>query len=89
MTVLDAMDGYYSILLDEESQPLMTFITEWSCFMYLRMPQGYLASDDANIHRYEEIRKDIPCKVNVVDDNLLFDKNIEDAFNHTLKYLLL
>ena len=38
--VLDAVDGYHSIPLDEESQPLITFITEWGCFMYFRMPQG-------------------------------------------------
>ena len=35
-TVLDAVDGYHSIPLDEESQPLTTFITEWGRFMYLR-----------------------------------------------------
>ena len=39
-TVLDAVDGYHSVILDEESQPLTTFITDWGGFMYLRMPQG-------------------------------------------------
>ena len=38
-TVLDAVDGYHSVLLDEESQPLTTFITEWGRYMYTRMPQ--------------------------------------------------
>ena len=28
-TVLDAVDGYHSVILDEESQLLTTFITEW------------------------------------------------------------
>ena len=45
--VLDTIDSYHSIPLDEESQPLTTFITEWGRFMYLRMPQGYLASGNA------------------------------------------
>ena len=46
-TVLDAVNGYYSVILDEESQKLTTFITEWGRFMYLRIPLGYLASGDA------------------------------------------
>ena len=88
-TVLDAVDGYHSIPLDEESQPLTTFITEWGHFMYLRMPQGYVASGDAYTRRYDEIIKDIPRKIKVVDDTLLYDKTIKDAFYHTLDYLSL
>ena len=88
-TVLDAVDGYHSIPLDEESQPLTTFITEWGRFMYLRMPQGYVASGDAYTRRYDEIIKDIPRKIKVVDDTLLYDKTIKDAFYHTLDYLSL
>ena len=57
--------------------------------MYLRMPQGYLASGDAYTRRYDEIIKNVPRKIKIVDDTLLFDKNIEDAFYHTLDYLLL
>ena len=88
-TVLDAVDCYHSIPLDEESQPLMTFITEWGRFMYLRMPQGYVASGDTYTRRYDEIIKDIPRKIKVVDDTLLYDKTIKDAFYHTLDYLSL
>ena len=87
--VLDPVDGYHSIPLDKESQPLTTFITEWGCFIYLRMPLGYLASGNAYTHRYDKIIKNIPHKIRIVDDTLLFDKNIEDAFYHTLDYLLL
>ena len=46
-TVLDAVDGYHAVKLDEESKVMTTFITEWGRYMYLRMPQGYLASGDA------------------------------------------
>ena len=57
-TILDAVDGYHSNPLDKESQPLTTFITEWGRFMYLWMPQGYLAFGDPYIYRYDEIMKD-------------------------------
>ena len=87
-TVLDAVDGYHSILLDKDSQPLTTFITEWERFMYLRMTQGYLAFGDTYTRRYDEITKDIPCKVEIVDDTLLYDSSIEEAFYHTFDFLL-
>ena len=79
--VLDAVDGYYSIPLDKESQPSTTFITKWGRFIYLRMPQSYLASGDAYTCGYDEIIKDIPGKVKIVDDTLLYDSSsIEVAF---------
>ena len=51
--------------------------------MYLRMPQGFLASGDAYTRRYDEIIKDLPRKVKIVDDALLWDNSIEEAFFHT------
>ena len=79
-TVLDAVEGYHAVSLDEESQHLTTFITPLGRYMYLRMPQGYLASGDAYTRRYDEIIKDVPRKVKIVDDSLLYDQSIEDAF---------
>ena len=88
-TVLDAVDGYHSVELDEESQPLTTFITEWGRYMYKRMPQGYLASGDAYTSRYDQIIADVPRKVKIVDDTLLWDFSVEEAFYHTFDYLSL
>ena len=85
--VYDSMDDYFSIPLDEESQPATTFIRECCRFMYLRMPQGYLDSSDAYTRRYDDIIKEVPCKVKIVDDN--FNKTIKEAFYKTLDYLLL
>ena len=51
------------------------------------MPQGYLASGDAYTRRYDEIIKEIPRKVKIVDDALLYDHNIEESFFHTFDYL--
>ena len=86
-TILDAVDGYHAILLDKESQPLTTFITEWGRYNYLRLPQGYLASGDAYTRRYDEIIKDVPRKKKIIDDVLLHDETIESAFYHTWDYL--
>ena len=56
--------------------------------MYLRMPQGYLASGDTYTYRYDEIIKDTLCKVKIVDNTLLYDSNIEGALYHTFDFLL-
>ena len=50
-TVIDAVDGYHSVMLDERSQPLTTFITEWGRYSYCRMPQGFFTAGDAYTHR--------------------------------------
>lgn len=50
-TILDAVDGYHAIALDEQSQPLTAFITEWGRYMYLCMPQGFVASGDACLYQ--------------------------------------
>ena len=58
-TILDVVDGYHAIELDAESQPLTTFITEWGRYIYLCLPQGYLAAEDAYTRQYDAVIKDI------------------------------
>ena len=82
------MDGYHTIELDAESQPLTIFITEWSRYLYSPLPQGYLAAGDAYTRCYDEVIKDIPRKVKIVDDTLLYDYSIEEAFFHTWQHVL-
>ena len=86
-TVLDAVDGYFAIPLDEESQLLTVFITEFGRYMYLRLPQGFVAAGDAYTRRFDEIIKDLPQKVKVIDDTLLYDTDIEQSFFHTWDFL--
>ena len=62
--------------------PLINVIMEWGCFMYLRMPQGYLASSDAYTCRYDEIIKDVPRKVKVVNDSTLWRKHRDCILPH-------
>ena len=86
-TLLDAVDGYQAIELDEESQTLTTFITHWGTYHYLRVPAGLVDSGDKYTSRYDTVIQSIPRKLKCVDDTLLYDKSIEDAFYHTFDYL--
>ena len=85
-TVIDTVDRFHSIPLDKESKPLTTFITESGRFMYLRIPQGYLASEEAYTWRYNEIIN-ILHKVKVVDNTRLYDSNIKESFYHAFDFL--
>ena len=86
-TKTDAYNGYHQILLDLESQKLTTFLTENGRYQYLRAPQGLTSSGDAYVHRYDDIIQTVERKVKIMDDALLYDKGIEEAFFHAFDYL--
>lgn len=86
-TVVDAYNGYHQVLLDENSSKLTTFISEFGRFRYLRTPQGLCSAGDAYNRRVDEILIDVPRKCRLVDDTLLYDDNITEAFFHAFDLL--
>ena len=86
-TVTDAWNGYHSTSLDEEDRHMTTFITPRGRYRYCVAPQGYIASGDAYTRRFDEIVMDIPRKTKCVDDTLMWDSSIEEAFFHTVEWL--
>ena len=87
-TVVDAKDGYLQIPLDEESSKLTTFISEKGRYRFLRSPPGLKSSGDAYTRRVDDAIDDVPRKEKIVDDCLLHDKTIEEAFWHTFDFLV-
>ena len=86
-TILDAWNGYHSIPMTKESRDKTTFITEWGRYRYCRAPQGFRASGDAYTKRYDDITKDVSNKTRCVDDSLLWEWTVEDAFWATCRYI--
>ena len=86
-TILDAWNGYHSLLLSENARDATTFITEWGRYRYLRAPQGFHASGDGYTHRFDNITVDTPRMTRCIDDTLLWDSNVESAFWHTVEYI--
>ena len=82
-SVLDAVDGYHSVEIDEPSSKLTTFITPWGRYRYLRFPQGHCSAGDAFNGRVQEILQNVPRFVRIVDDICLYDYSIHDMFFHT------
>ena len=87
-TVLDAWNGYHSLALAEESRDATQFITEEGRYRYLVAPQGFHGSGDGYTARTDIITEGFPRKKKCIDDSLLYDESIEDAFWHTLDYII-
>ena len=82
-SVFDAVDGYHSVEIDEASSKLTTFITPWGRYRYLRFPQGHCAAGDAFNGRVQEILRNIPRLVRIVDDMCIYDDTITGMFRHS------
>ena len=88
-TVLDAWNGYHSLMLDPESRNLTTFNTEWGRYRYLRGPQGFHGTGDAYTRRFDDITSGEERYLRCIDDGLLYDNDVEDSFWHTFDHIKL
>ena len=88
-TVLDAWNGYHSLALSPTARDATTFITEWGRYRYLSSPQGFHAAGDGYTRAFDDRTVDCPMprKAKCIDDTVLWDATIEDAFWHTVDYL--
>jgi len=79
--------GFHQVELEEASRKLTTFITPWDRYRYHRTPMGLCAAPDAYTRRYDEAIAGIQRKLKCVDDTLICDHNVEDAFWHAYQFL--
>ena len=86
-TVLDAWNGYHSVPLAPQAREATTFITEWGRYRYLRAPQGFHGSNDGYTKRFDDITADVSSHTRIIDDELLWDVDIEGSFWHTMYYI--
>ena len=86
-TVTDCWHGYHSTELEEQDRHYTTFITPRGRYRYKVAPQGYISSGDGYTRRFDEIITDFPRKVKCIDDTLLWNDSIEEAFYHTVNWL--
>ena len=79
--------GMYSIQLKFVRKTI--FLTPWGRYEYLTAPQGYKVSGDAYTARYDKITVGVQKMRRVIDDTLLYEENIEKAFEQVAAYLSL
>lgn len=77
-SVLDFSDGFYNIILDEESSHLCTFNTPYGCYRFLRLPFGLSIASEVFQKYSENAFGDIPGVVIYCDDLLICAENDEE-----------
>ena len=84
----DAWHGYHSLpLATEADRAATTFITPWGRFRYKTCPQGFLSAGDGYTDRMDRLLEYIERKRRCIDDTLLYDNTIEEAFHRACEFL--
>ena len=86
-TVLDALKGYHQCPLDQESQPLTTFITPFGRFKYLRAPYGISSISEHYNRHMTEAFAGLSGFNRIVDDIVIYDSNAADHLTHVKQFL--
>ena len=81
-TTLDALHGYWQIPLVEEDRHLTTFISPLGRYMFCRGPMGLCSTGDEYNRRGDEALSDIPNLAKVVDDIIIWDKDLDTHIQH-------
>ena len=76
-TVIDAWNGYHSLVIHKDDRGLTTFITPWGVFRYVRAPQGFLSSGDGYNRRMDEILQGLERLARCTDDVCVWDDTLE------------
>ena len=77
---LDALWGFYQILLDEDSRHITTFICEWGTFEFCRAPMGLNCSGDEFCKRSDKALNGLEGVMKLIDDILIYAENYEQLF---------
>ena len=75
---MDAKTGYWSIKLDEESQPITTFRTPYGRYCYKRLPFGLSISQDIFQERMDSILEKCEGVIGITDDIIVFGSTEEE-----------
>ena len=84
-TVLDAKNGFHSLLIDKNSRKYYDFITKLGVYQYQRGPQGYHCTEDTYTLRFNDITSNVEKRC--INDGTLHDFSIENSFWQTFDHL--
>ena len=76
-----SVQGYYQILLEEESRHLTTFLLPQGRFRFKRMPMGMICSSDFFNFCSDRILEPVPDKVKIGDDGLVQHTEEDSTFS--------
>ena len=86
--VLNALKGYHQCPLDKDSQELLTtFIAPFGRYNYLRAPYGISSISEHYNRRMTDALASLSGFRRIVDDVVIYDRNITDHINHVEQLL--
>ncbi|XP_045104351.1 uncharacterized protein LOC123499883 [Portunus trituberculatus] len=74
-TKLDAMSGYWCVVLDDESSRATTFNTPFGRYRFLRMPFGWCGAQDVFQKKMDEILNGLSGVMSIADDICVHGKD--------------
>ena len=77
-TKLDARHGYWSVVLDQESSLLTTFLSPFGRYRFLRLPFGLVCSQDVFQKRMDQILEKCRGCIGIADDITVHGKTEEE-----------
>ena len=86
-TILDARKGYHQCPLDAQSQSLITFITPFGRFKYLRAPYGISSISEHYDRRMAKAFAGLSGFRRIVDDIVIYDSDATQHANHVRAFL--
>ena len=75
---LDAKGAYWQIKLSAESSKMTCFNTPFGRYRYLRLPFGISSSQDVFIQKMDETFGNLPGVICLVDDILIYGKDLQE-----------
>lgn len=86
-TVVDALKGYFQVPLDEESQPLTTFLTPYGRYCYLVAPMGLCSISEHYNRRMDQALEGLQRVYHIVDDCLIASPTWEEHVKDVQAFL--
>jgi hypothetical protein len=88
-SILDAKDGYHSVVLEKgESRAVTEFLCEFGRYRCIGSGQGLICSGDAYTHRFNNITSKFQNVVRCVDDSQLWEDDLRTSFDLICRYLI-
>ena len=87
-TIMDAKDGYHSVVLAEgESREVTELLFEFGRYRCVESGQGLICSGDGYTHRFDKITKKFTNVIQCVDNSLLWEDDVKSMFDLTCRYI--
>lgn len=84
---LDAKAGYWSVKLDDTSQPLTTFRTPYGRYCFLRLPFGLSVSQDIYQQRMDAILEECDGATGIADDVAVYGETEDEHDKHLVQLM--